>query len=210
MRCLARSTLTALLNLLVAAVIAPAAWGAQAHNPKATEHFQQGTRLADHGDHAGAIKEFEEAVRLEPGWLALHNDLGVELYLTGNPAAAVRELRTASDLDPSQGAVRVNLGFALYDLGKLDEAVTAWREALDRGATVADAYAGLALGLYKQGHADEAFQMYRKAIATDSAYARVAHLGAEGAGWSPHAVSDAAQLLQALDAAQSNTPHTAD
>lgn len=168
------------------------------HDAKATEHYTEGTRLAERGDHAGAIKEFREAARLEPRWIEVRNDLGVELYLTGDAPGALEQLRLATELGPERGAVRVNLAFALYDVGQTDEAVSAWREALERGARVADAYAGLALGLYKQGDVEEALRMYRIAIDRDKSYAQVERLGPGGAGWSPHAVADAAVLLRAL------------
>lgn len=197
MRCTRLLAVVALCSVCSIATSVAAEPTTPQHDAKAAEHYAEGTRLGDRGDHAGAIKQLQEAVQIEPGWLEPRNDLGVELYLTGDAAAAAEQLRAAAKIDSERGTVHVNLAFALYDLGQIDEAVKAWREALEHGARVADAYAGLALGLYKQGHVDEALRMYQIAIDQDKNYAQVEHLGA-GAGWSPHAVADAAVVLRAL------------
>jgi protein O-GlcNAc transferase len=173
---------------------------------KAVELYDRGTELAARGDHAGAVTALEQAARLEPRWLAVRNDLGVELYLRDEPQRAVEQLRAARDIDPDAGPVRANLAFALYDLGQIDDAVVQWRAALDRGARVADTYAGLALGLYKQGKTEEALATYRIAIDHQKDYARLEYLGAGGAGWSRHAVGDAAALLHALAEATPAAP----
>jgi tetratricopeptide (TPR) repeat protein len=178
-----------------------AAWAKspqEQHDAKAVELYDRSTELAARGDHAGAIEALEQAARLEPHWLAVRNDLGVELYLNGEPQRAVEQLRTARDLDPDAGPVCANLAFALYDLGQIDDAVAQWRAALEHGARVADTYAGLALGLYKQGKTEEALATYRIAIDRQKDYARLEYLGAGGAGWSRHAIGDAAGLLHAL------------
>jgi tetratricopeptide (TPR) repeat protein len=187
-----------------------AAWAKsppEQRDAKAVELYRRSTELAARGDHAGAIAALEQAARLEPRWLAVRNDLGVELYLNGEPQRAVEQLRTARDLDPDAGPVCANLAFALYDLGQVDAAVEQWRAALDHGARVADTYAGLALGLYKQGKTAEALATYRIAIDHQKDYARPEYLGAGGAGWSRHAIGDATGLLHALESSTPAAPN---
>jgi len=175
-------------------------------DPQAAEDYRRGTELGERGDHAGAIAAYAAALQRDPSWLDARNDLGVEYYLNGDPRRAAEELRAVLEHDATRGPVHTNLAFALYDLGQLDAAVTEWQKALDQGANVADTYAGLALGLFKQGKIQEAIRTYRVAIERDPHYAQLDYLESGSAGWSRHAIGDAAALVRAAQRTPSAPP----
>ncbi len=77
-----------------------------------------GNRALLRGDRTRAQASFERALRLEPGWALLHEDLGRALLLT-NPQRALREF----DLASCGAACTAEAGDALVRMGRLDEAI---------------------------------------------------------------------------------------
>jgi Flp pilus assembly protein TadD len=65
-----------------------------------TVHVYLGAMLGQKGDRDGAIAEYREALRLNPGNHLAHYNLGVALEKKGDRQAALQEYRAAYELDP--------------------------------------------------------------------------------------------------------------
>ena len=84
------------------------------HGPRpAAVHLQRGNELEAKGDVGGAIAEYREAIRLEPGLAEAHNCLGSAYRAEGDPDNAMIEYRAALRLQPDLPDAHNNLGVAL-------------------------------------------------------------------------------------------------
>jgi tetratricopeptide (TPR) repeat protein len=112
--------------------------------------------LQDQGDLGQAVRAFEEAARLRPGFVAAQVSLGLSLQAQGKvkkAAACFREvLRLRPDLPESHLAV----GTILESEGKLDDAAACYREALRLNPECAGALNNLGALLLKRDKMAEA------------------------------------------------------
>jgi tetratricopeptide (TPR) repeat protein len=118
-----------------------------------------------------AIREYRQAIHLDPKDATAHCNLGLALYNQGRLDDAIREYRTALALDPRYATAHCNLGLALYNKGRLDDAIREYRAAIDLDPRLAQAHNNLGLALYDQGRLDDAIREYRTALALDPRYA---------------------------------------
>lgn len=68
---------------------------------KAAVQSKLGVALGRKGDFEGAIREFHEALRLDPDYPAAHNNLAVVLFATGEYKEAGEHVRVTLDLGGS-------------------------------------------------------------------------------------------------------------
>ena len=104
-------------------------------NPKdPSPRVQVGILYAKNGLHELALKEFDQALALDSGNSAAHNNRGNVYYNQGDYERALEAYRYASRLDAADGGVRLNMALGYYRLGKLKEAAESFQEAaaLDR------------------------------------------------------------------------------
>jgi len=97
---------------------------------KAQEHFSLGAVLYDARDWDGAIREYQEALRLKPDNAEAHNNLGNALQAKQDWEGAVHEYREALRLKPDDAETHNNLGNALQAKRNWEGAVHEYREAL--------------------------------------------------------------------------------
>jgi tetratricopeptide (TPR) repeat protein len=130
----------------------------------AEPHYNLGLALYDKGDLDGAIREYREALRIQPDYAEAHNNLGNALEKKGDLDGAIREFREALRVQPDYADAHYNLGVALYDKGDLDGAIRESREALRIQPDDADAHFNLGNALYGKGDLDGAIREYREAL----------------------------------------------
>src|SRR5262245_33729499 len=82
--------------------------------------YQEGIRLLQKQDWAGAAKALEQAVKLEPKHVEAHIALGIARLRTGNLEAGLSSFRRAVELNPSSADAHYNLGLALRESGQLE------------------------------------------------------------------------------------------
>ena len=82
------------------------------------------------GRNQEALEQYREALRLDPGRLETHNNLGSLLDKMGRPEDALAECRETVRLDPDSSLARNNLGAVLAELGRIDEAISEYEVAL--------------------------------------------------------------------------------
>jgi tetratricopeptide (TPR) repeat protein len=108
-------------------------------------------KAAAGNDASAAAKEFQEAIRLDPGHAAYYVDLA-QLFLdheTPEPAEIV--LKSAARRFPRNAEVLRLLGLAEFALGKTSEALDAFLRAIDADPDAEGAYASLQVLLPEAG-----------------------------------------------------------
>jgi Flp pilus assembly protein TadD len=123
----------------------------QRHESKARGVFADAKAAAHRGDHKGAIKLFEKAIKIDPAFLDARNDLAVELIVSGQPDRAIEELQQLVQLDPHFTMGYTNLGVILCTEKKFSDAEAVLRRALSLEPTLPKANLLLAIALYGQG-----------------------------------------------------------
>ena len=89
-----------------------------------------GMVLDKKGDSDGALRQFQEAIRLLPHYPEVHNELGLVLDKKGDSDGALLEFLTAVRLEPASAGFRNNLGNALQKKGRTEEALPQYQEAI--------------------------------------------------------------------------------
>jgi tetratricopeptide (TPR) repeat protein len=115
------------------------------------------------GEHAKAIDECEEAIRLRPDYAAAHANLGNALHAVGRLDEAMVEWHKAIRLQPDLAEARNNLGSALGNQGKLEQAIDQFREANRLTPEYPDAHWNLGVSLLRRGDYAGAVDSLRKA-----------------------------------------------
>jgi TolB-like protein/Tfp pilus assembly protein PilF len=82
-------------------------------------------------DWAGAERELQRAIGLDPSNSDVHGAYGFYLLSVGRTDSAVQEYRRALDLDPLTPGRTFNVGIALYYARRYDESITQLRKALE-------------------------------------------------------------------------------
>jgi len=103
---------------------------------KARQMLQKAQRAAEAGDHAGAIRQFEETLAKYPdsgAWT--YSWLGVEYIKTDQFDAAVTSFEQAVLLLPHDAVSRSNFGLSLATTGQYDRAERELRRALELDRT---------------------------------------------------------------------------
>ena len=79
--------------------------------------------MAADGDIEGAMREYRQALVVNPNNAVAHSNLGGLLVTRGKVEEGVRHLSEALRLDPENGAAFYNLGMLYFRQGRFDEAV---------------------------------------------------------------------------------------
>jgi len=101
------------------------------------------------GQYVEAVKAYQAAVALEPGWEQFRIALALELvqHYTFEPAIAV--LEQAAPRFPKSARIRTLLGVAQYAAGRFDEAETAMTDALTLDPDLQPVYGYLAQAAFE-------------------------------------------------------------
>ena len=93
-------------------------------------HYNLGIALDKVGRIYKAIYQFEETVRIEPGYAEAHYNLGTTLGESGRIPEAIVQLQEAVRIKPGYAEAHRNLGIALYQAGQIPEAIAQCEEVL--------------------------------------------------------------------------------
>jgi tetratricopeptide (TPR) repeat protein len=134
-------------------------------------HIAFGDALGRKGQTDEAIRQYQEALRLKPGYAVAYNNIGISLTVKGQTDEAIVQLQEAIRLKPDYAEPHSNLGVNLLRKGQLDEALRQFQEAVRLKPDYADAYNGLGVALGKKGQTAEAINQLQKAIRLKPDYA---------------------------------------
>jgi len=111
-----------------------------------------------------AVRDLQEAVKVDPGSSTAHLELGRAYEENGRLTEAVQEYQAAVNADATNLAAQVRLGQALNAQQQYAQAVTAFTAVLASNPDKAEAYAGLGVAYFHQGQRDEAKKAFDLAI----------------------------------------------
>ncbi len=130
----------------------------------AEAHISLGGNLADYDwDWAGAEREFQTALRLNPNSSLAHSSHAHFLRQEGNIEEAIREGRRGVELDPVSAVATFLLAQTLFEARHYDEALSQLHKALDLEPRFWPAHLYLGKTLAEQGRYQEALVELRKA-----------------------------------------------
>jgi protein O-mannosyl-transferase len=135
--------------------------------PSSRSHFKLGEILAQRGDLAKAIENFEAALRIDPRNTYAHTALGFAFAIQGRLTEALEQYDDALRIAPRFASAHTGLGLVFARQGKLSEASDQFRRALEIDAGDAQAHTNLGLILKKQGQRGEAAAHFRQAVRAD-------------------------------------------
>jgi tetratricopeptide (TPR) repeat protein len=130
---------------------------------KALQHNERGMELFSKGKLDGAIKEYEQAIRLDPKLAAAHNNLGSAQFAAARFEEAAAAFRQASELDAESGQAFFNLALAQIRLGRQKEATEALDSALRSYNSAGETH-------LKAGRLKEAEEAFRGMLQIDPEY----------------------------------------
>lgn len=137
-------------------------------NPNAwAAHANLGNVLLESGKVAEAVRQYEQALRIEPFLAEPHNNLGTILVHAGRLQDAIGQYEQALRVKIDYPEAQNNLGLALMIAGRNDEAAPHLRAAVDLNPNYAEARYNLAVLLANQGKTDEAISQLQSAVKVD-------------------------------------------
>jgi tetratricopeptide (TPR) repeat protein len=140
-------------------------------------------------DLAGALRDLDRAVALNPSLARAHQYRSAVLMVMGQFPEAVEAARYAQHLDPLSAAENTTLGVRLYYAGRYQEAIAQFTNAIATTPGFAVAHWGLGETYRELGRHREAIAELRQAVALSdhSAYMRA---------WLAHALATAGQRTE--------------
>jgi len=145
-----------------------------AHNPQAwLAHYNLGNDLQSQGNYDEAIDQYQQAIKLNPGYNWAYNNLGLALgHFPDRLPEAISEYRIALQLQPDSAEAHNNLATALLQLPDHEpEAISEYQAALQAKPDFIEAKYNLGLVLAKIGHASEARTQFEEILRLDPGFA---------------------------------------
>ena len=139
----------------------------ESHPKDEYAHYNLGVLLLDSGDAASAIPHFTEALRLNPGYGAVHYNLGLgrALAAKGLTQEAVAQYREALRVDPNHLDALNNLGYELTKTGAFEQAKDLFDRVLELDPHNPLAHFNLGYRLVQEGDLDKGIDHYTQALA---------------------------------------------
>jgi tetratricopeptide (TPR) repeat protein len=156
---------------------------AEEHFAKAAElaptlpetHWNLGVNLASHRDYAGAMKEYDRALALDPKYPGALLGKANVYRAMGKRDEAKAEYRKAIDAFGQYASAHRNLGDLLEEEGDLDGAIKEYAAAVTSEPLSAKGHNVLGKALVKKGKLPEALGEFRSAVEAEPNFAE-AHL----------------------------------
>jgi tetratricopeptide (TPR) repeat protein len=134
------------------------------HHGSAALALGLGAALSEKGQIDEAIRQYQEALRLKPGYAYAHNNLGTALRNKGQLDDAIRQYQEALRLKPDYAEACYNLGTAFYQQGRTGEAIRQYQQSIRLKPDYADAHNNLGAALAANGQIAEAISQYQEAL----------------------------------------------
>ncbi len=133
-------------------------------------HMIMGGELGRHGDHANAIAQYREAIKLNPMLPGVHYELAEQLRASPDPAMnaqAESEFKAAVKANQYDEKAWCRLGDSVAEAGDFKAAEEDYKKALVLQPRDADAQTGLAIALITMNQMSEAVPLLESAVKND-------------------------------------------
>ena len=120
----------------IAAMYAQCLGGDLSPDNRAIVHNNRGHALGRMGDPAGALEEYSEALRLNPGYADAYYNRANVLDGQGDLAGAIADYDRAIELNPGHAMAYGNRAFTYVKLGEVEKAKADAARALELDPTV--------------------------------------------------------------------------
>jgi len=138
---------------------------------KAAEKVHNGNALYDKGSYDEAVKEYESAITLAPGWYEPHYELGQTYYEMKRPDDARKQYELALGCDPNCWLCYQGLGNLADDLGDRELALKNYQEAVTLAPDRGQPRYNLAITYVRLQRLDEAISALKDAERVQPEYA---------------------------------------
>ena len=122
------------------------------------------------GMHREAISEFNEALRLDPGYVEVLNNIAVSYHSVGLVDEAIKKLREAISFRPGYLEAHCNLGSIYASSGRFEEALSEFNVALSIDPESALVHNDLGNLYIEQEKFSEAILAFQEAVKLDPEY----------------------------------------
>jgi tetratricopeptide (TPR) repeat protein len=130
-------------------------------------HTRMGNEWIQRGDHRAAIGEFNEAIRLNPGWTENHLNAGRALFTVGDYAEAAQAFAIALEQTPNDWRAHMLMGMTWQRLGHLEASLQEFQTAARLAPKAAVPHFNIANILAQQGKLDAAVTEYQETLRLD-------------------------------------------
>jgi len=96
----------------------------QLHDKKAKKLFLEGTVKIKKNDYQAALRDLNEALRIEPGFLEAYENRGVAKYHLKDFHGAIDDFNKALEINPNDLNTMGRRGWALFSIGRYMDAVS--------------------------------------------------------------------------------------
>ena len=131
---------------------------------KAVDAYKKGLEYRKNQKSEDAMKSFETAIHIAPGFYQAHNELGVAYKEAGRTDDAEREFLAAHEVNRTSVEPLLNLTNLYLDENKPERAVSSGEEAVKTNSRSAPAFFNLGIALYKAAMPDRAEAALKKAL----------------------------------------------
>jgi tetratricopeptide (TPR) repeat protein len=136
----------------------------------ARAHVNYGTELQEAGRQDEAVKQFTEAIRLNPGSAKAHVSLASLLTTNGELGEAESHFEQALRIEPKNAEYHSGYAYLLDQLGRRDQAAAESETAIRLAPKSPQAHYGYGAFLEKHGQPGAAMAKYRQALQCDPNY----------------------------------------
>lgn len=136
-----------------------------AHQPvkAAKNEFLKAQAAARKGDRDAALRYYERAVGIDPGWYEARVNFGAQLHRAGRISHALIQAQAAIAIDPASAEAYINASAVLSAMGNYPEAAQAAARAVQLAPQSANSRFLLGLALLGMSRVNEAVEHLRRA-----------------------------------------------
>lgn len=159
--------------------------------------FDEGSKLAEAGNHTEAIAKFQQALALDPSQANILANMAESYRKLDKMDEALEAYRKAIAINPNDGTFYTNMGVVLDKMGKSTESQEAFKKAADLNpGGSAQSHFNLGATMANNGKTDEAIEAFRKAVAADPNFADAYYQLGMSLSGKPETMEEAVKVLQ--------------
>jgi tetratricopeptide (TPR) repeat protein len=138
----------------------------------ARDHNDRGVALYFRKSYAGALKEFEKAIELDPTMAEAHSNTALCLTSLGKEDEAAASFKRALEIAPEMAEAYNNLGLYHFKKKDYEQALAMFQEAVKKREDYPNAYYNLGSAYKELGMHDKALAAWEQVLRLDPANAR--------------------------------------